>query len=95
MSDHKLPSDTFCILPWVHLSTRPDGQMRVCCTANASSVAATNDKIGGGNVGVLKDEEGRPNNLNVSDFLSSWNSTYMKSVRKMMLDGDKPAASSS
>ena len=32
------PSDTFCILPWVHLSTRPDGSMRVpCCTANARS----------------------------------------------------------
>ena len=34
----KVPSDTFCLLPWVHLSTRPDGSMRVCCTANASSV---------------------------------------------------------
>ena len=31
--DKKLPSDTFCLLPWVHLSTRPDGSMRVCCTA--------------------------------------------------------------
>lgn len=83
-------SKTFCILPWVHLSTRPDGQMRVCCTANASSVGVTNDKIGGGNVGILKDEEGRPNNLNVSDFVSSWNSTYMKNVRKQMLNGEEP-----
>ena len=41
------PSKTFCILPWVHLSTRPDGQMRVCCTANASSVGPTNDKVVG------------------------------------------------
>ena len=84
------PSKTFCILPWVHLSTRPDGQMRVCCTANASSVGVTNDKIGGGNVGILKDEEGLPNNLNVSDFVSSWNSTYMKNVRKQMLAGEEP-----
>ena len=37
MSKRKLPSDTFCALPWMHLSTRPDGNMRVCCTANASS----------------------------------------------------------
>ena len=59
------PSKTFCILPWVHLSTRPDGQMRVCCTANASSVGPTNDKEHGGQIGVLKDEMGRPNNLNV------------------------------
>ena len=84
------PSKTFCILPWVHLSTRPDGSMRVCCTANASSVGATNDKEHGGQVGILKTDDGKPNNLNVSDFLSSWNSTYMKNVRKQMLNGEKP-----
>lgn len=84
------PSKTFCILPWVHLSTRPDGSMRVCCTANASSVGATNDKEHGGQVGILKTDDGKPNNLNVSDFLSSWNSTYMKNVRKQMLNGENP-----
>lgn len=83
-------SKTFCILPWVHLSTRPDGSMRVCCTANASSVGPTNDKSHGGMIGVLKDEEGRPNNLNVADFLSSWNSTYMKNVRLQMINGEEP-----
>ena len=86
----KAPSDTWCILPWVHLSTRPDGAMRVCCTANASSVGPTNDKEHGGQVGVLKDEMGKPNNLNVSDFQSAWNSTYMRNVRKQMLNGEKP-----
>jgi MoaA/NifB/PqqE/SkfB family radical SAM enzyme len=85
-----LPSPTFCVLPWVHLSTRPDGSMRVCCTANASSVGPTNDREHGGMVGVLKDEEGKPNNLNVADFLTSWNSTYMKNVRKQMLNGEMP-----
>ena len=83
-------SDTFCILPWVHLSTRPDGSMRVCCTANASSVGPTNDKEHGGQVGILKDEEGRPNNLNVSDFETAWNSKYMRNVRKQMLNGEMP-----
>jgi len=83
-------SKTFCILPWVHLSTRPDGSMRVCCTANASSVGPTNDKEHGGQVGILKTEDGKPNNLNVSDFVSSWNSTYMKNVRKQMLNGEIP-----
>lgn len=88
----KLPSDTFCILPWVHLSTRPDGQMRVCCTANASGVARTNAESSGSHIGILKDEEGRPNNLNVSDFVSSWNSSYMKNVRAQMLNGEQPAS---
>lgn len=87
-------SKTFCILPWVHLSTRPDGSMRVCCTANASSVGPTNDKEHGGMVGVLKDEEGKPSNLNVSDFLSSWNSNYMKNVRLQMLNGEEPPSCS-
>lgn len=86
------PSKTFCILPWIHLSTRPDGSMRVCCTANASSVGPTNDKEHGGMVGVLKDDEGRPNNLNVTDFQSAWNSTYMRNVRKQMLNGEIPAS---
>jgi hypothetical protein len=64
--------------------------MRVCCTANASSVGPTNDKEHGGQVGILKTEDGKPSNLNVSDFLTSWNSTYMKNVRLQMLNGEKP-----
>ena len=51
------PSDTFCLLPWVHLSTRPNGHMRVCCTANASSVGPTNDKKYG-NSHNLREGEG-------------------------------------
>ena len=82
MSDNNLPSDTFCILPWVHLSTRPDGSMRVCCTANASSVGPTNDKEHGGQVGILKTDDGKPNNLNVTDFETAWNSKYMKNETK-------------
>jgi hypothetical protein len=64
--------------------------MRVCCTANASSVGPTNDKEHGGMVGVLKTDEGKPSNLNVTDFLTSWNSTYMRNVRKQMLNGEQP-----
>ena len=90
MSKSKYPSDTFCILPWIHLSTRPDGSMRVCCTANASAVGPTNDKKYGGQVGVLKTDDGKPNNLNVSDFQTAWNSNYMKNVRLQMLNGEKP-----
>ena len=89
--NNNYPSKTWCILPWVHLSTRPDGSMRVCCTANASGVGPSNDKkIGGPQVGVIKDEFGLPSNLNVMDFQTAWNSTYMKNVRKQMLAGEKP-----
>ena len=92
MSNNKLPSKTFCALPWMHLSTRPDGNMRVCCTANASSVGATNDKKHGGQVGILKKDDGVPANLNNSDLMSSWNNDYMKNVRLQMLNGEKPPA---
>jgi MoaA/NifB/PqqE/SkfB family radical SAM enzyme len=88
--ENKLPSETFCILPWIHLSTRPNGHMRVCCTANASSVGPTNDKVHGGEVGVLKQADGKPANLNVTDFLSAWNNDYMKNNRKQMLAGMEP-----
>jgi hypothetical protein len=65
--------------------------MRVCCTANASGVGASNDKkIGGAQVGVLKDDEGLPSNLNNTDFQTAWNSNYMKNVRKLMLAGEQP-----
>ena len=85
-------SSTFCILPWVHLSTRPDGLMRTCCTANASSVGPINDKEHGGQVGIIKTEDGKPNNLNVSGFVEAWNSTYMRNARLKMLNGEKPAS---
>lgn len=87
-------SPTFCILPWIHMSTRPNGHMRVCCTANASSAGATNDKKWGGEVGIVKNDDGKPANLNHTDLLSGWNNLYMRSVRTQMLKGEIPASCS-
>ena len=72
----------------MHPSTRPDGSMRVCCTANASPVGSQMIKNTAAQVGILKTEDGKPANLNVSDFETAWNSTYMKNVRKQMLNGE-------
>ena len=34
---NKLKGDKgFCILPFIHLSTRTDGSMQICCHANSS-----------------------------------------------------------
>jgi len=89
-----LPSKTFCALPWMHLSSRPNGHMRVCCTANASSVQDpdSSKKVGGGEVGVLKNDNGAPANFNTTNLTDAWNNTYMKSVRLQMLKGEKPAS---
>ena len=83
-------SPTFCILPWIHLSTRPNGHMRLCCTANASSAGALNDKKYAGEVGILKKDDGFPANFNHTDLRTAWNATYMKNVRKDMLQGKIP-----
>ncbi len=83
-------SKTFCALPWIHLSTRPNGHMRLCCTANASSADALNDKKYGGEVGILKNDNGKPANLNTTDLNSAWNNSYMKKVRLQMLTNQVP-----
>lgn len=90
--DPKKISPTFCALPWIHLSTRPNGHMRVCCTANASSAAATNDKVHGGEVGILKNDNGKPANLNHTALLDGWNNSYMRDIRSKMLEGKIPAS---
>ncbi|HRO67233.1 MAG TPA: twitch domain-containing radical SAM protein [Pseudobdellovibrionaceae bacterium] len=85
-------SETFCVLPWIHLSTRPNGHLRLCCTANASSAGATNDKKYGGEVGILKNPDGKPANLGQVSLLEAWNNDYMKSTRLKMLRGEAPAS---
>ena len=87
-------SKTFCALPWLHLSSRPDGKMRTCCTSNASSVQDpdSSNKIGGGEVGVVKNDDGIPANFNTTSLVDAWNSSYMRNVRKSMLQGEKPAS---
>lgn len=68
--------------------------MRTCCTSNASSVQDPNSdvKIGGGEVGVVKNDNGVPANFNHTTLEEAWNSSYMRNVRKMMLQGEKPAS---
>lgn len=83
-------TDTFCALPWIHLSTRPNGHSRVCCTANASSVSASNDKEHGGEIGVMKNDDGSPANFNTTSLAAMWNANYMRNIRLKMLNGEEP-----
>ena len=77
-------SKTFCILPWIHFATRPNGDMRLCCSANASGAG------GDHTVGLVKNELGVPANFGKETPMSAWNNDYMKSVRKIMLEGNIP-----
>jgi len=79
-------SCTFCVLPWIHLATRPNGDMRLCCTANASGAGEDHE------VGLVKMEDGRPANFARNTPLEAFNNDYMKSVRTTMLRGEIPAS---
>lgn len=75
---------TFCALPWVHLATRPNGDMRLCCSANASGAGV--DHV----VGIVKEESGRHANFSIDTPLQAWNNEYMRDVRVTMLEGKIP-----
>jgi len=77
-------TNTFCILPWIHFATRPNGDMRLCCSSNSSGAGADHT------IGLVKMEDGTPANFGVTTPMSAWNNDYMKSVRTTMLEGKIP-----
>ncbi len=76
---------TFCVLPWIHVATRPNGDARLCCGSNASQ--ATKGIM---DAGLVKKENGEPANFGKETLQSAWNNDYMRSVRKTMLEGKIP-----
>tara|TARA_B110000971_G_scaffold192599_1_gene204996 strand:- start:1259 stop:2665 length:1407 start_codon:yes stop_codon:yes gene_type:complete len=79
-------SCTFCVLPWIHLATRPNGDMRLCCTANASGAGENHT------VGLIKNNDGSHANFGKVTPMEAWNSNFMKNVRTTMLAGEIPAS---
>lgn len=82
--ESKSGSKTFCVLPWIHFATRPNGDMRLCCTANASGAGEDH------HVGLVKDDTGSVINLAKTRPLAAWNSESMKQTRLDMLAGRVP-----
>jgi organic radical activating enzyme len=81
-------SSTFCALPWIHFATRPNGDMRLCCSANASGAGENHT------VGLVKKEDGTPANFGHVTPMSAWNNDYMRDVRKTMMNNQIPASCS-
>ena len=77
---------SFCVLPWIHLATRPNGDMRLCCTANASGAGNNHT------VGLIKNNDGSHANFGKITPMEAWNSDFMKNVRTTMLEGKIPAS---
>jgi MoaA/NifB/PqqE/SkfB family radical SAM enzyme len=61
----------FCVLPWHQLQLSTEGSAQLCCRA----------------VSFVSDAEGRHLRLDETPFDEMWNSDYMVSVRKDMLEG--------
>ena len=80
-------SNTFCPLPWIHVATRPNGDVRLCCTANASGAGEDDSK----EVGLVTNN-GIVMNLQTSTLAQVWNSDYMKSTRLQMLNNEIPTS---
>jgi MoaA/NifB/PqqE/SkfB family radical SAM enzyme len=80
-------NNTFCPLPWIHLATRPNGDVRVCCTANASGAGPEDEKESG-----LIQDNGKIMNLRDHTINEVWNSKFMKDVRLDMMSNRIPAS---
>jgi len=77
----------FCPLPWIHLATRPNGDVRLCCTANASGAGVVDSKESG-----LVIQDGHIMNLRDYSIEEIWNSPQMKATRLQMMNDDIPAS---
>ena len=70
----KLPTDRFCVLPWVSLEASPIGTVRPCCLAEDE----------------LRDNAGDKFNLATAEFARIQNSHGMRRLRQQFIDGEQP-----
>ncbi len=64
-------SDVFCALPWVHLNINPDGAATLCCQSHHP----------------LREENGKPLNLQTHSLEEIWNSSALRGIRADMVAG--------
>lgn len=70
-------SETFCILPWMHLATNASGSLRVCCNSTP------------GKNQILR-ENGKPYHITDTDVVNFWNSETLTKIRTQFLNSEKP-----
>ena len=70
-------SNTFCVLPFMHLATSASGNLRVCCNSTP------------GKNFILK-EDGSPYKIYKDNLHEAWNSETYKTIRKQLLNGERP-----
>lgn len=72
-----MTSKTFCVLPWMHLATNASGNLRVCCNSTPGK-------------NFITKEDGKPYKLHKDDLQEAWNSEVYQTIRKQMLNGERP-----
>ena len=77
--DNSDAPNSWCVLPWTHVSIKSAGTFRVCCHSAASASR-----------GTLTDNNGEPLHVSTASWEEVVNNDTMKSVRKEMLDGKWP-----
>ena len=70
--------DTFCILPFIHVSTLPQGEVKLCCRGQPPKNIVDGYDTYNGNPHVQ---------FNDFDLEEYWNSDYMNGVRKNLIEG--------
>jgi molybdenum cofactor biosynthesis enzyme MoaA len=70
-------SNTFCVLPWMHLATNASGNLRVCCNSTPGK-------------NFITKEDGTPYKLQRDDLQEAWNSEVYTTIRKQLLNGKRP-----
>ena len=71
-------NEVYCPLPWFHLATKANGDVRMCCQ---SAQGPSN--------GLLRNDRGSIYNLNRDGILDSRNAPLVKDVRRSILSGKK------
>ena len=78
MSKISPPSETFCNLPWMHITTNASGNFRPCCNSTPGK-------------NFIKDPEtDKPYKMGKAPLDKVWNSPDYVNLRKQMLAGERP-----
>jgi MoaA/NifB/PqqE/SkfB family radical SAM enzyme len=69
-------SETFCVLPWMHLATTASGQLRVCCNSTPGK-------------NLILRNDGTAYRVNDKDIEAAWESKTLHNLRQQLLDGTR------
>ena len=62
----------FCPVPWMHMSSRPNGDYRLCCRVRETKIFV----------------DGQPAKWGKTPIQQVWNSDYMQEIRRKVLNDE-------